>query len=46
MKTNEKRLTANTSQIRFFICSGNALKMLKLDYSCGVKEIGKNILQI
>jgi hypothetical protein len=41
MKTNGRRVTANTSQIRFFICSGNALKMLKLDYSHGVKEVGK-----
>ena len=40
MKKN-RRLTANTSHIRFFIWIGNALKMLKLDYSCGVKEAGK-----
>ena len=42
MKTNGRRLTANTSHIRFFICIGNALKMLKLNYLCGVKEDGQN----
>ena len=42
---NEKRLTASAkiSHIRFFICSGNTLKMSKLDYLCasGENEIGK-----
>ena len=40
IKTNGRRLTADTSHIRFFIWIGNALKMLKLDYSCGVTGVG------
>ena len=29
-ESNGTRLTANSSQIRFFICSGDTLKVLKL----------------
>ena len=31
LKTNEKRLTANASQICFLICSGNALKFFEIE---------------
>ena len=45
-ESNGRRLTANTSQVSFFIIIRNTLEMLSSDHLSGLKTIGENIPQI